>query len=633
MCGICGEFIFDGRAAQVEPAVLQSMMRALTHRGPDGDGWWISPDRRVGLGHTRLKILDLSDAGRQPMANEDESLQLTFNGEIYNFAALRRRLEAAHPFRSRTDTETILHAYEEEGPNVLQALEGMFAFGLWDGARRRLLLARDRAGKKPLYYTLLPDRLVFASEVKALLRHPLVGKVLLPEAVDRYFTFAFVPAPLTMFRGIFKLPAAHALQIGSDGDAQLERYWSPAVDPAVETLEETAVQERIIATLREAVRKRLVADVPVAVFLSGGLDSSLVTALAAEEAPRPLTTFSVGYDRHFHNDDLAYARRTAQRYGTRHVEVVVSTEEAFGRLDALVEHYDDLVNDSAIPFAFLSERAHAEGFKVVLIGEGSDEVFSGYPFLGSVYRYQQWLQPLRRAPELVRQAAVGGLAPLLRACRRHFPAEMLTATARGDELFWGMDVLFRYGRRERLFAPSFAGEVADTTEPASLVRGLHDTYARGYGGGRTLARWAYVELNHHLPDYLLARVDKGAMQFSVECRAPYLDQALLDLSVSLPDHLKWRGGEGKFILKQAAAPYLPQDLIYRPKRPLPVPYVNWLQEGALDVCSGLRDDDPVLNAACVRQLQQRCRAGQTYFADKLWAVYLFRRWHQQWFGR
>jgi len=629
MCGICGEFVFGAAAGSVDPDVLSRMTDRLAHRGPDARGTWMDPERRVGLGHTRLKILDLSDAGNQPMANEDGTIRLTFNGELYNFQALRERLAGRHRFQSRSDTESLVHLYEEDGDRALESLDGMFAFALWDGARRRLLLARDPAGKKPLYFARRPDRLVFASEPKALFAHPAVARELSPDAVDAYFTFGFVPAPRTMFQGVEKLPAGHCLVADASGAIEIRRYWQPEVEPALARMDDAALQREALARLRAAVRKRLVADVPVAVFLSGGVDSSLVTALAAEASPQPLATFSVGYDRHAANEDLAFARMVAARYGTRHTELVMPTDVALASLDDVLGQYDDLVNDSSIPFYFLAKAAHAQGIKVVLIGEGSDEVFSGYPFLGSVQRYASWLEPLAAVPRALRHALAGPAIPMAERTRHYFAAEMLESWRAGDELFWGLDVLFRYGRRERLFAPAFGRQLNGGDAPAAVVGRWHEDYRQRYSGPR-LARWHYVESQLHLPDYLLARADKGSMQFAVECRAPFLDRRLLTFALSVPDRVKQRHGQMKYLLKRAAEAHLPRELVYRPKRPLPVPYLEWLRQGLLD--DVLRTPDPILNASYVEELRGRVRAGASYYGDKLWSIYLFKRWLSRWFG-
>jgi asparagine synthase (glutamine-hydrolysing) len=381
MCGIAG--IFDFAVTPSPDGVLARMSDSLAHRGPDAHGFYRSADQRVGLAHRRLSIVDLTEAGSQPMCNEDRTVWITFNGEIYNHESVREPLIAkGHHFRSRSDTEAIIHLYEEYGQDVVDRLDGMFAFALWDESRRRLLLVRDRLGKKPLYYSCVGGRFIFASEIKALLQHPDIRRDLDLDALNHFLTFSNTPAPLTLFRNIFKLPAAHRLTCDAAGTISIERYWSPLDGPVWSTDDPPGSADRVLDLLTRAVGKRLMSDVPIGAFLSGGVDSSANVALMSRLTSEPLRTFSVGFEgfgpaQNFH--DLPYARRVAQTFGCQHEEITITSRDCEQSVPELVFHQDEPIGDPAcLPMHFASRAAHAAGIKVVLVGEGSDEVFGGY---------------------------------------------------------------------------------------------------------------------------------------------------------------------------------------------------------------------------------------------------------------
>src|SRR5438105_908215 len=409
MCGICGVIAFGDSAEPVDEPTLRGMAATLAHRGPDADGYFVSPDRHVGLGFRRLSIVDLS-TGDQPMSNEDDSVWLVFNGEIYNHADHRPRLEAlGHRFRSRCDAEVILHLYEEYGPECVDHLRGMFAFAIWDSRRRRLVLARDRIGVKPLYFAALPQTFLFGSEIKALFGHPAVGPQLNEQALSLYLTFAATPAPITLFDGVEKLPPGHRLIVDADtGRRTLERYWQPLPDPAELRQQRHPEEyvERLEALVRESIGLRMMSDVPYGAFLSGGVDSSLNVSLMAELADRPVSTFSVAIEGDPASDELRHAKQIAERYGTQHHEVVIGEQDFLDYLPELVWHQDEpLADPVCVPLHAISEEAWRSGTRVIQVGEGSDELFSGYTsyafftdFHRRVWRpYQLVPSPLRRS--------------------------------------------------------------------------------------------------------------------------------------------------------------------------------------------------------------------------------------------
>ena len=396
MCGICGIFEFGRATGGVTWDVVSAMRDTMVHRGPDDAGTWISSDRRVGLGHRRLSIVDLSAAGHNPMTNETRDVWITFNGEIYNHERLRPRLvERGHVYHSRTDTETLVHLYEEEGDDLVHRLEGMFAFAIWDESRRRLLLARDRLGVKPLYYTVADGRLLFASEIKALLEHPDVPRDVDEESLYHYLTFLTTPAPKTLFRGISKLPPGHLLTCDERGRVEVRRYWDAIVEPPAEPLSEEETIARVRELLSEAIEKRMMSDVPFGVFLSGGVDSSANVALMSRLTNMPVRTFTVGFEGAPQYNELDHARRVAKQFGADYHEVIINHEDAISFLPDMIFHQDEPIADPVcVSLYYVSKLARETGTIVVQAGEGSDEIFSGYTTYAAYLKMYGHLQSI-----------------------------------------------------------------------------------------------------------------------------------------------------------------------------------------------------------------------------------------------
>src|SRR6266567_3708838 len=456
MCGICGVLDFGSSATPVDEPTLRRMADTMAHRGPDSDGYFVAPDHQIGLGFRRLSIVDLA-TGDQPMSNEDDSVWLVFNGEIYNHADHRPRLEAlGHTFRSRCDAEVILHLFEEYGPDCVDHLRGMFAFALWDSRRRRLLFARDRIGVKPLYFAALPRGLAFGSEIKALFGHPALSPRLSEPALSLYLTFAATPAPGTLFDGIEKLPPGHRLIVDADtGGRSLERYWQPLPDPAELGRRRPPEEyvERLEALVRESIGLRMMSDVPYGAFLSGGVDSSLNVALMAELADRPVSTFSVAIEGDAASDELGFARAVAERYGTRHHEVVIGDQDFLDYLPKLAWHQDEpLADPVSVPLHAVSEAARLSGTKVVQVGEGSDELFAGYPsyaFFSDFHR-RAW-RPYQVLPGILRRTIAGGARYVLSTDR----ADVLQRAADSAAMFWGGAIPFYESHKRLLLRDGF----------------------------------------------------------------------------------------------------------------------------------------------------------------------------------
>jgi asparagine synthase (glutamine-hydrolysing) len=616
------------------------MRDSIAHRGPDDSGLWQGPDGRVVLGHRRLSIVDVSAAGHQPMSNEDGTVWITFNGEIYNHAELRRglRLDDRHQFRSRTDTEVILHLYEERQLGLLEAIDGMFAMGLWDASRRRLLLARDRMGKKPVYYTLAARRLLFASEVKALLEHPDVARRLDLVALSQYLTFSNVPEPRTLFEGILKLPAGHYLTCDEHGSLTVERYWSPLDGPEwSEPVDRGEAVNRVRQLVKEAVRKRLMADVPVGAFLSGGLDSSTNVALMSRLVSTPLQTFTVeftgfGQAENFH--DVPYARQVASMFGCRHTEVQVTAGEAIEYLHQMVQQQDEPLGDPAcLPTHFVSRAAHRAGIKVVLVGEGSDEVFCGYPDFPALLRAHDgpWTL-LRRLPRPLRRLVKAG-AKLAGASDGRI--DVLRRAAEDEPLYMGLDVVFFDWEKAKLYTA--AGRRAMPDRAADTVSAYYSEILGRRPSADFGQQMSYVELRNRLPELLLMRVDKFSMAHSLEARAPFLDHQLVTYALSLPAALKMEGTRTKAVLKDAAREWLPGDLVERPKQGFRVPLPAWLRGELAPWGEDLLRRSPlrrlgILDFDYILDLWRRHREGRADHSFDLWCLINLSGWYERWFA-
>lgn len=616
MCGIVGQFHFD-HAAHVRCAEIHGMLAPLRHRGPDGEG--ITTHGNVGLGHCRLSIIDVA-GGAQPLGNEDGTVQVVFNGEIYNFPELRRGLLArGHVFRTRSDTEVIVHLYEEHGPDCVHHLDGMFAFALWDSVRQRLLLARDRVGIKPLYYARTSDRLCFASELKSILTVPGVPRDPDPAALQRFLALHYVAGDATLFRAIRKLPPGHLL-LATAGGVTLRPYWDLTYTRARHDRPFDAVVGELQELLARTVRAHLLADVPVGVLLSGGLDSSAILSLAASAAGRPLHTYTVGFDGPGVVDERPYAREVAARFGARHHELSFTAEDFWRFLPAYGWHMEEPVCEPpAVALYYLTRRARQD-VKVLLSGEGGDEAFAGYPN----YRHQ-----LR----LARLAAL--LGPLSR------PVGTAVAFA-GDML--GHDRARRYG--SALGRPLADHYFSRTASPASWFNRLRSQLLVPGGPAPAaplaglpvpapewslLDRMLYIDTKTWLPDDLLVKADKMTMANSLELRVPLLDHHVLEFAASLPAHFKIQGRETKRVLKAACARLLPPAIVHRRKAGFPVPYDAWLR-GPL---AG-RVRDTLLSArslgrgyfqprAIERLLQAHARGG---CAREVFSLLALEFWHQ-----
>lgn len=608
MCGISGLFYFDPRR-RAEEYVIDRMRHVARHRGPDDNGIYLKDN--VGLGFNRLSIIDLS-GGHQPMSNEDGRVWIAFNGEIYNFASLHDELIArGHRFQTRSDTETIVHAWEEYGEACLDKLRGMFAFAIYDERQQVLFVARDRLGIKPVYYYQDANMFAFASEIKSLMEVPGVPAEVETQALEEFLRRRYVIAPNTMLKSIYKLEAGHSVRIDARG-AVIRRYWDvPVAEP--EAMGEAEAIERTGTLVEECVRMHLMADVPLGAFLSGGLDSSCVVGLMSKLGVADIKTFSIGYDSP--ESELAYARVVADRFHTDHHELRLSPVAFRDILPRIVWHMDEPVGDTAcIPLFYLSEFARKE-VKVVLSGEGSDEIFGGYPIYARMLDFERY----NRVP------AAGTAGKLLSAIsgdtkvRKY--ADML-----GQPLEW------RYGGVGGLFS---AAQTARLLPHGGGFNGVARAYER-CAGQAPLARMSYVDLKTWLADDLLVKADRMTMGNSLELRVPFLDHVLVEFASRLPAEFKVNGSTTKYLIKKWAERLLPKDIIYRTKAGFPVPTKTWFR-GDL---SGFAQETLLASGGPVRQYFEAAEIKQLLVmhqkenrSEQIYSLLVFDSWYNQFVHR
>jgi asparagine synthase (glutamine-hydrolysing) len=630
VCGISGFLLSQASSSDLE-ARLWSMIAMLRHRGPDDEGVWT--DRRAGLAHARLSIIDLSPAGHQPMASADGTAWITYNGEIYNFAEIRRELEAAgYGFRSRSDTEVIVNGWQAWGEKVISRLRGMFALAIWDRRSHRLILARDRIGKKPLYYAWSAGAILFGSEIKALLTWPGLSRAPDLSAIDRYLTLGYVPSPQTAFAGISKLPPAHYLVVdappeGGLSEPELVRYWR-LPEPCTARRHQPMVELRheLIERIEEAVRLRLVSDVPLGAFLSGGIDSSAVVAMMARAGGGRVKTFSIGFSAREY-DETRYARMVAKRYGTDHEEMVVEPD-AVKILPHLVWHYGEPFADpSAVPTYYVSEMARRK-VAVALNGDGGDECFLGYTRYKAMYH-------LSRLDAMPRWSRVGierllALAPA--AAQRRFKISRIRGVLRAPKEFPAQ----RYAPTFVSFADrdkheGYSGAMREHLEHSALD--LLEPYFREANDPVTAANRA--DIHTYLPDDLMVKVDVASMAHGLEARSPLLDHVLMEWAAQIPRAAKMARGVTKSLFKSAMEPYLPAKLLYRPKMGFSCPVDHWfrceLKELAYDtLLSQSARERGVFRSDYVRLLLDEHCSGTRDHHIRLWALLMLELWFRVW---
>ena len=622
MCGFAAYHDPDGRTP--ERSWLSGAAAALRHRGPDDEGILAEPG--AGLAFRRLSIVDVH-TGHQPLSNEDGTIWIAYNGEIYNHAALRRELEGlGHRYRTQSDTETIVHAYEQWGEDCVRRFDGMFAFAIWDRPRRRCFVARDRVGIKPLYWTRTEGAWAFASEVKALLAFPDVARRARPEGVVEHLTLRYCASPGTLFEGIHKLPPGHSLTIEAGRDT-LRRWWRPTFEPRLDPSEDDALAE-VESRLEASVRSHLMSEVPLGALLSGGVDSSLVVALMARVMDRPVQTFSVGFDAPGPYSELPFARRVAEHCRTEHREIVVGASDLLRELPQLVWHQDEPISEPAAIPAFLVTQLARNTVTVVLTGEGGDELFAGYP----KHAVEPWARALAHVPGALRDPFLDHVVDRLPFGFRKLQVVGRSARFRDEgERLAAWFAGFAGPERERLLGPALRPYAGAGAEP--YRRAVAESAASA-----PLDRMLDADLQLWLCDDLLMKMDKMSMAASVEARVPLLDNPLIDWALRLAPRHKVRGLEGKVLLKRLARKLLPAEVVDRPKVGFTVPLSPWFR-GPLRELLG----DTLLSPACLGRGYFEPAVLRGYVDDhlsgrrdrgrELWTLMTLELWHRQWIDR
>lgn len=621
MCGIAGYLILSQASSQP----VEKALEALAHRGPDGVGQWT--DSRCTLGQCRLAIIDLSDAAQAPLSNEDGTVWVTFNGEIYNFQQVRRDLQTlGHRFRSKTDTEVIVHAYEEWGTASVERFRGMFALAVWDQKKQRLFLARDRVGKKPLFYAWLDGNLFFASELQGLLAVSEFSREVDTVALQSYLSWGYIPAPLTGFVGIRKLLPGHWMTVDVRGRARerIQRYWSlPYVPKSDVTEEEAAIRLREVLT--EAVRLRMISDVPLGAFLSGGVDSSIIVGLMAQVSSSPVKTFSIGFVDEDYNE-LHHARQVAARFGTEHHEHVVQSD-AVEVLPILVKHYGEpFADSSAVPTYYLSQITRGS-VTVALNGDGGDESFAGY----DRYWGNALAERVAGLPGLYLGAALARSIRSSKGIRDPFKRAERFLSAAGQpqaQRYAGWMSYFTPEEKHKLCTPEFL------TQSSTSWSGWFERLLADSDAVHPLDAAMSVDVRSYLPYDLLVKVDIASMANSLEARSPFLDHEVMEFAARLPTRLKAQGRNGKYLLKKTFADLLPRSIADRPKMGFGVPLANWFRGPLRELlCDALLSDQAggrdYFRAPEVRRLVEEHLSQRDDHSSKLWNLVMLELWHRE----
>jgi len=630
MCGIYGYISSRGG---IQPEILRRMGDTLRHRGPDDEGEWIqhSEELAVALGHKRLSIIDLTSAAKQPISDEDGKIWLTYNGEIYNFRELRSELAAkGHTFKSTSDGEIIVHLYEEMGAACLERLKGMFAFALWDETQQSLFLARDRIGKKPLHYAIYDGGIAFASEIKALLKHPQVVKEIDLSALNKYLTFEYVPAPATIFKSIKKLEPGHYLSY-QNGKSEIKKYWDiPLADYPIGFKTEDEYAEELRDILERAVRSRLVADVPVGVFLSGGIDSGVIAALAAK-ADRKIECFSIGFDEPSF-DESSHAKSIAKALGLNHRLKIFNTREMLDNLDELPNFLDEPLADASILPSYLLSKVASERLKVALSGDGGDELFAGYP----TYQAHRIITYYDLLPETLKNS-VKALAAWLPVSHGNISTDFkikqfLRGAGVSPEIRFFMWMgSFTESEKKGLLSSDLRAALAQENTYEDVF-----AYIRESGLNKDLERILYLSMKLYLQDDILVKVDRAAMANGLEVRCPLLDQELVEFACRLPMQYKLHGLKTKYLLKKAAAGILPDAIIQRKKKGFGIPISKWLTNELKSYMLDYLGEERIkrqgyFNYPYIKGLIDDHLHKRKDHRKLLWTLLIFQIWHERFF--
>lgn len=628
MCGIGGVYYFKKKTI-VDQTLLKGMADAMSHRGPDGSGFYA--DSFVGLCHRRLSIIDLSKKAKQPMSNEDKTIWLVFNGEIYNFQELKNVLEAkGHHFVSNTDSEIIVHAYEEFGEACTEYLQGMFAFAVWDLKSKKFFLARDRVGKKPLFYYKDNDHFIFASELKSILLDTAVKREISHESISYYLSFGYIPAPISIFKGIKKIRPGHSLTIDNKGNIAIRQYWNIKLRPEHHSMD--YFKKKILHELEEAVRIRMISDVPLGAFLSGGIDSSAVVAIMSKLSSEPIKTFSIGFDEPSF-DETKHARRVAECFGTDHQEFIVQPD-AIKILPKLVWHYDEPYSDSSALPSFYLAKMTKKHVTVALNGDGGDENFAGYDryAANNMLRYYRWIpatirnsifQISKLIPESITQKN------LCRKIKRVVYASCLSK----EKAYISFMQTFTDEQKNDLLSEDMYASVSGTDSSKILL----NEFANIPKGNFT-NQMLYCDIKRYLPDDLLVKMDIATMANSLEARSPFLDHKFMEFAATIPPCLKLHGFNKKYILKQALSPLLPKSILNRRKMGFGAPIGKWFRNDLKSFAADTLLSNSALrrgyfNSGYIRKILDQHNSGHIDNSYRIWNLLWLELWHNEYIDK
>ena len=625
MCGIAGWANLDSKNASQNAGevVLHRMCERMKHRGPDSEGLWL--ENEVALGMRRLSIIDLH-TGEQPVYSEDRSIVVVMNGELYNFREVRERLEKrGHKFETNTDTEILPHLYEEYGEAMLEHISGMFAFALWDKRKQKLLIARDRFGEKPLYYGVFDGKLIFASEPKVLLENPAVKAEINTNALRQYLSFDYVPAPASIYKNIYKLPAAHLLVL-KKGEIKTRRYWNLTFhrNGSVPTIEQAAEQLRDL--LADAVRMQMVADVPLGILLSGGVDSSTVAAFAAQFSTERVKTFSIGFEEDSF-DESKFARQVATHLGTEHYEDKLSVEKAAGLISEIGTWLDEPMSDGSLIPTFLLARFVRKYVTVALGGDGGDEIFAGYP----MYFGHKMARVYDSIPRILRSGIIEPIVNNLPVSTKNlsfdYKAKRFVAASKYDTVtrhhsWFGS---FSIDQQQELLNKDVLAQTSN-----DIYKGAKDLL-KITDAPTEIERMQFLDMNFYMAEDILTKVDRASMAVSLEVRAPFLDPRVAQFAASLPLEYKLKGNKGKYILKKAVEPLLPKTILQRPKKGFGIPIAEWLKNPLNPLMHDLLAPDRLKNQGLFdeKYVQKLIKEHETNIAShhkQLWTLLVFQLW-------
>lgn len=632
MCGINGFVLFGRQEPDQASLLIGQMNDTLAHRGPDDAGIWISQGRKAFFGHRRLSIIDLSAAGHQPMVDH-EGNAIVFNGEIYNYRELRKKFGKEYKFRSDSDTEVLFEMLKKDIKGTLNAINGMFAFAFWDEKRQTLTIARDRAGKKPVYFSSANGVFSFSSEIKALLKLPWIKAEIDEKALNHFLTFNQVPEPYTMYNGIHKIGPGKYLTVSEHGIKE-EEYWE--IEPSnPHYRSEKEVADDIYSTLYQAVEDRMVADVPVGAFLSGGVDSSAVVAIMREISDQTIKTFSVGFENAPGYDERIYAEKVSKLFNTEHHERIIRQQDITEGLPHLIDSFDEPMADpTGIPIYYISNIARENNTIVVQSGDGADELFGGYRSWIRYSKWMPWFESYSRIPT--------GLKNLVSSLAGHFLSEssvareFLSRAAAGQSFFWSGARAFKESSKNQLLHPDFLSRNNDNNS-YTIIAGLNrqfDKLAQGHPHLTSVDRMGYLSFKFQIASRYLYRMDRLGMANSIEIRNPFLDRSMINLAFSLPRGLKQKNNEPKYILKKALERLLPHEILYRKKMGFSVPLKEWAEplmlEYTLSNLPSFCKNTCIFNEKNINEMLKQYSKGNKEFTNQLWTIYFLMAWYNKW---